>query len=158
VLSGEFDIIFTSYGVLTWLRDLRRWAHVIAHFLKPGGIFYIVEDHPFMRTLSRAESGELVVDSPYFFAEEPDRVEARGSYAKPGDERTPLAHWYIWDHSLGDIMNALIDAGLRLEFLHEFPFAMRAKFPGMTKGDDGVWRFTDRPAFPLLFSLQARKA
>ena len=25
-LSGEFDIVFTSYGVLHWLKDLRQWA------------------------------------------------------------------------------------------------------------------------------------
>jgi 2-polyprenyl-3-methyl-5-hydroxy-6-metoxy-1,4-benzoquinol methylase len=46
-LQGQFDIVFTSYGILHWLRDLKRWAQVIAHFLKPGGFFYIVEDHPF---------------------------------------------------------------------------------------------------------------
>lgn len=34
---------------------------------------------------------------------------------------------------------------------------MRAKFPGMERGDDGVWRFGRPRAFPLLFSLQARK-
>ncbi len=34
---------------------------------------------------------------------------------------------------------------------------MRAKFPGMERSDDGVWRFSRPPEFPLLFSLQARK-
>ena len=157
VLGGQFDIVFTSYGVLPWLRDLQRWAGVIAHFLKPNGIFYLVDDHPFMRSLSTNESGELVAGNPYFFSDTPTRIEARGSYAAPGDEQTPLREWYIWNHSLGEIMSALIDAGLRIEFLHEFPFAMRAKFPGMQRGADGVWRFANRPDFPLLFSLQARK-
>jgi SAM-dependent methyltransferase len=157
VLSGQFDIVFTSYGVLPWLRDLRRWAGVIAHFLKPNGIFYIVDDHPFMRILSARESGELMVANRYFYTEEPSRIEARGSYAAPGDEQTPLRHWYIWNHSIGEILDALIGAGLRIEFLHEFPFAMRAKFPDMECGADGVWRFTKPPMIPLLFSLQARK-
>ena len=40
VLEDRFDIVFTSYGVLHWLRDLKRWAQVIAHFLTPGGFFY----------------------------------------------------------------------------------------------------------------------
>ena len=158
VLSGQFDIVFTSYGVLPWLRDLRRWAAVIMHFLKPRGIFYLVDDHPFMRTLSAGENGELIANNPYFFTEEPTRYEARGSYAAPGDEHMPLAQWYIWNHSLGEILAALIDAGLRIEFLHEFPFAMRAKFPGMERGADGAWRFTKQPTIPLLFSLQARKS
>jgi len=157
VLSGQFEIVFSSYGVLPWLHDLRRWAEVIDHFLKPGGIFYLVDDHPFMRTLSTNQAGELTVANPYFFSEQPSRIEARGSYAAPGDEQMPLREWYIWNHSLGEILGALIGAGLRIEFLHEFPFAMRAKFPGMQRGDDGAWRFSTRSEFPLLFSLQARK-
>jgi SAM-dependent methyltransferase len=157
VLAGQFAIVFTSYGVLPWLRDLQRWAEVIAHFLKPGGIFYMVDDHPFMRSLSANQSGELVAANPYYFDSTPTRIEARGSYAAPGDAETPLREWYIWNHSLGEVLNVLIDAGLRIEFLHEFPFAMRAKFPGMQRREDGTWHFTAQPAFPLLFSLQARK-
>ncbi|MEZ4860994.1 MAG: methyltransferase domain-containing protein [Caldilineaceae bacterium] len=38
-LTGQFDIVFTSYGVLNWLHDLKAWATVITHFLKPGGFF-----------------------------------------------------------------------------------------------------------------------
>ena len=41
--GSKFDIIFTSAGVLAWLPDLTRWAAVIAHFLTPGGVFYIRE-------------------------------------------------------------------------------------------------------------------
>src|SRR4029453_18237584 len=105
--------------------DLPRWAEVIAHFLKPGGIFYLVDDHLVMRTLRMNEQGELIVASPYFFTPEPSRMAARGSYAAPGDAQTPLREWYIWNHSLGEILAALIFAGLQIEFLHEFPFAMR---------------------------------
>ena len=156
-LSGQFEIVVSTYGVLPWLRDLPRWAEVIAHFLKPGGIFYLVDDHPVMRTLRMNDRGELIVANPYFFTPEPSRMAARGSYAAPGDAQTPLREWYIWNHSLGEILAALIGAGLQIEFLHEFPFAMRAKFPGMERGEDGVWRFSQPPAFPLLFSLQVRK-
>jgi SAM-dependent methyltransferase len=157
VLSGDFDIVFSSYGVLPWLRDLARWAAVIAHFLKPGGIFYLVDDHPFMRTLSAGENGELVASKPYFYTAEPSRYEGRGSFAAPGDETAPLRHWYVWNHSLGEVLGALIGAGLRIEFVHEFPFAMRAKFPGMQRAADGTWRFTRPPEIPLSFSLQARR-
>jgi SAM-dependent methyltransferase len=156
VLSGEFDIVFTSYGVLPWLRELRRWGEVIAHFLKPGGIFYIVEDHPFMRIFTADAETEVKVANPYFFAEAPNRLESDGSYAAPGTGQAET--FYIWDHSLGDVINALIAAGLRLEFLHEFPYAARAKFPSMQKGDDNWWRLSEqRRMIPLLFSLQARK-
>jgi len=157
VLCGQFEIIFTSYGVLPWLRDLRRWASVIAQFLQPNGILYLVDDHPLMRTLSATEGGELTVSNAYFFTEEPSRMQARGSYAAPGDAQTPVREWYIWNHSMGEILNALIGAGLQIEFLHEFPFAMRAKLPDMERGADGVWRRSRPPLIPLLFSLQARK-
>jgi len=157
VLSGEFDIVFTSYGVLHWLNDLRRWAEVIAHFLKPGGVFYIVEDHPTMRMFSTGEDQEVKLSNPYFFSPAPPPPdEAVGSYAAPD---SPQRHtYYLWDHALGEVITRLIEAGLRIEFLHEFPKAARAKFPMMKKGQDGWWGF---PApyvqIPLLFSLQARK-
>ena len=47
-LSRKFDLIFTSYGVIGWLPDLDEWATLIADFLKQGGIFYLVEFHPFI--------------------------------------------------------------------------------------------------------------
>ena len=156
VLSGQFDIVFTSYGVLHWLRDLRRWGEVIAHFLKPNGIFYIVEDHPMMRVFTADAENEIRVANPYFFAEEPERVDSEGSYAAP-DSREQST-FFIWNHSLGEVLNALIGAGLRLEFLHEFPYAARAKFPTMEQGDDHWWRLTRQHGkIPFLFSLQARK-
>ncbi len=155
-LNGQFDIVFTSYGVLHWLKDLHRWGQVIAHFLKPGGIFYIVEDHPFMRVFDSDSEKDLKVSNYYFFVEEPVKVELEGSYANDfkGEKHT----FYMWDHSLGDVLNSLIEAGLRIEFLHEFPLANRAKFPYMAKGEDGWWRLThEHNMVPLLFSLQARK-
>jgi len=46
VLDGQFDVVYTSRGVLGWLPDLGRWAGVVAHFLRPGGVFYMTEIHP----------------------------------------------------------------------------------------------------------------
>ncbi len=65
VLHREFDIVFTSYGVLTWLSDLRRWGQVVAHFLKPGGTFFIAEFHLFAYIFDD-EVAELQVRYPYF--------------------------------------------------------------------------------------------
>ena len=52
VLDRQFDIVFTTCGVLTWLPDLQRWAKIITHYLKPGGMFYINEIHPIKRVLT----------------------------------------------------------------------------------------------------------
>jgi SAM-dependent methyltransferase len=158
VLSGQFDIVFTSYGILCWLPDLKRWAQVIAHFLKPGGTFYIVEQHPLCNIFDDDErkTGVRIAYS-YFYLPEPYRWQDDGSYADPGAHvEQPVT--YEWQHSLSDILNALIAAGLRIEFLHEFPFCMFRKFACMQQGADGWWR----PAgygdmLPMLFSLQAVK-
>ena len=47
-ISETFDIVFTSYGTIGWLPDLKPWAKMIAERLKPGGVFYIVEFHPIL--------------------------------------------------------------------------------------------------------------
>ena len=68
-LSEKFDIVFTSYGVLHWLRDLKQWGEIIAHFLKPNGIFYIVEDHPSFRMFTTEDDTKIRLANPYFFLE-----------------------------------------------------------------------------------------
>lgn len=156
-LSGTFDIVFTSYGVLHWLRDLHQWGRIIAHFLKPNGIFYIVEDHPTFRMFTTEAETTLKLANPYFFSETPDRIETTGSYAT--DNKGEAVTFYIWNHGLGEVLSALIDAGLIIEFLHEFPYAARAKFPFMEQGADGWWRLPSHyTQIPFLFSLQARKS
>ncbi|HEY5983700.1 MAG TPA: class I SAM-dependent methyltransferase [Anaerolineales bacterium] len=155
-LTGEFDIVFTSYGVLHWLRDLHRWAQIVAHFLKPGGIFYIVEDHPTFRMFTTENGTDIKLDNPYFFSETPNRNEITGSYAT--DFRGDRREFFMWDHGLGEVVTSLIDAGLSIEYLHEFPYAARAKFPFMEQGADGWWRLPEKYVqIPFLFSLQARK-
>jgi SAM-dependent methyltransferase len=156
-LSGDFDVVFTSYGVLHWLRDLQQWGRIIAHFLKPDGIFYIVEDHPTFRMFTTEEETKIKLANPYFFSETPEQVEMTGSYAT--DDQGEPASFYLWNHGLGEVINALIDAGLTIEFLHEFPYAARAKFPFMEQGSDGWWRLPScYTQIPFLFSLQARKS
>lgn len=165
LLAGAFDIVYASYGVLCWLGDLPAWGRVIAHFLKPGGRFYIAEDHPFASTFHSDTTG-LHLDRryPYFHSQAsvspaPVRDDYDGSYADP---RAALTHRtsYEWPHTLGEIINALLEAGLRLDFLHEFPFCAWQRFPCMRQDDDGWWRLPQewRDNLPLTFSLQAMKA
>ena len=46
LISNQFDIVFTSYGTIGWLPDLKPWAQMISERLKNGGVFYMVEFHP----------------------------------------------------------------------------------------------------------------
>ena len=155
VLGGQFDVVFASYGVLPWLPDLTRWAGVIAHFVRPGGIFYLVEHHPLLGMLDEeANAPELRVRYPYFHSGEPLRSEPDASYA--GGEARRSGVFYEWTHSLGDVVNALVQAGLTIRFVHEFPVCGFRALPFMQQSDDGWWRLPDGlPQIPLLFSLKA---
>ncbi len=35
--AGAFDLVYTTWGAIGWLPDLRGWARVVRHFLKPEG-------------------------------------------------------------------------------------------------------------------------
>lgn len=141
VLNERFDIVFTSYGVLPWLPDIHRWAQVATQFVRPGGFLYVIDGHPLMHLID--DSGEQLRPNAGYFDREPERVEQHGSY--------------VGEHTLGDIVSAVIDAGLQPEFLHEWPVSEYRAFDSMERGDDGYWRLPgDR--WPLLFSLRARRS
>jgi SAM-dependent methyltransferase len=155
LLKDEFDIVFMSYGVLCWLPELTKWAEIIAHFLKPGGFFYIVEGHPFLYVFNTSQDAtEFEVHDSYFHCDEPIRGEYEVDYAEPDAVVTGTS--CEWTHSLGDIINALIQAGLRIDFLHEFPYICWKQLPFMHKDKDGWWRIKG-DKIPLIFSLKATK-
>jgi len=154
-LDGQFDVVFTSYGVLGWLPDLDRWAEVAASFVRPGGTFYLAELHPLTETLPwDFDGGDAAFVRPYFTPAEPSTYEGPGTYA---DYDLELEHdrSHTWPHALGEILTALLDAGLALEFVHEHPFAVEEQFEGMTRGDDGHWRFESGIEVPLTVSVKA---
>jgi SAM-dependent methyltransferase len=157
LLNEKFDIVFTSYGILCWLPDIRRWADVIACFLKPGGTFYIVEAHPFTNVFeNESYTTELKFNHSYFYSSQPTRYEPDGSYADRTAKVVNPSH--EWTHSLSDIINALFSAGLRIEFLHEFPFCNYDLFPFLEQGEDKRWRLKGKEeTIPLMFSLKATK-
>jgi SAM-dependent methyltransferase len=157
-LDGPFDVVFTSYGVLCWLPDLRRWGEVIAHFLRPGGTFYIAEIHPFAMLFDDENAEGLQPRYTYFQGPEPMHFENVWTYT---DSERPVDHTttYEWNHTMGEIVNALLDAGLRLVFLHEFPFACFRMFPFLEQGEDGWWRLREQDVpIPMTFSIKAVKA
>lgn len=158
-LEGEFDVVYTSHGVLGWLPDLDRWARVIAHFLRPGGIFYITELHPFVWPFD--DSGDVTdlrVRFPYFARETPLPFPVQGSYADP-EAQVEQTVEYCWPHGIGEIVTALASAGLRIDFLHEWPFLFWS-MPFLVEHPDRTWRLPAEMSgeIPLLFSLKATKA
>lgn len=150
-LDGPFDVVFASYGVLCWLPDVERWAQVVSDLLAPGGVAYLVDYHPFTDVFGWDEA----VPVRDYFAEEPALNDEGGSYA---DFEADVEHTesYQWQHTLGEIVTGLIDAGLTVEFLHEHPQSYFRRFEPMTADEDGVYRYED-PELPQLFSVRAEK-
>jgi SAM-dependent methyltransferase len=157
--GAGFDIVYTSHGVLGWLPDVEGWARVVEHFLKPGGTFFIAEGHPVAMAFENegVEAGELRLQYPYWTHQEPISLEVHGSYA---DRQAPTEGMveHGWDHSLGEIVTALAQTGLRIEFLHEFPFSIW-KLDFTVEGPDGRFRLPGEldGRLPLSFSLKATK-
>src|SRR5215208_2715304 len=136
-----------------WLPDLERWAGVVAHFLRPGGVFYLTEIHPVAQAF--AEEPGLRLGYPYFPRPEPLASPVQGSYADPTAQvRQPVEYW--WAHSTGEIVSAVAGAGLRIKFLHEFPF-VEWPVPFLVRHDDDTWRLPPDAGgeLPLFFSLRA---
>ncbi|HUH12843.1 MAG TPA: class I SAM-dependent methyltransferase [Longimicrobiales bacterium] len=150
---GTFERVFTSYGVLSWLPDLERWGNVVADHLRPGGAFHMVEFHPIVFMLD--DDGERV-RWPYLATGEPIPMAVEGSYAAPDAEVTGTS--FEWSHGVGEVVTALLEAGLRLEWLREHPRSPYDVLPYLERrpeGDFGVRGGGD--GLPLLFSLKAVK-
>jgi SAM-dependent methyltransferase len=155
VLKGKFDIVYTGAGAIYWLPDLNKWAKIIAHFLKRGGFFYIMEGHPFTSVFDNTpEAKDLKVKYSYFsnpdwLDEDPGNDYADTSYAvKHGTSE--------WTHPLSEIINSLIQAGLKIEFLHEYPMLFFKQFSFMEQDKDGYWRLQG-DMVPQIFSIKATK-
>ncbi len=150
VLNKKFDIIFTSYGALLWLSDLKKFAGIVNKFLADDGIFYIAEVHPFTNILSE----DLKFLYKYF--DRGPHLEDSGTYV---DWDKAQGITYEWSYTIGDILNTLIEEGLKIEFVHEFPFTVYEQFPGMMEQNKkGQYVLKDKKIqIPLLFSLKARK-
>ena len=154
-LEGDFDIVYTGWGVKAWLPDLGSWARVIARFLRPGGKLHFLEIHPFSHVFE--EEGETPRVANSYFVKGSMRFETGGAtYAS--DRGIEADHCYEWLHPISEIFGALLGAGLRIESFREFPRTCYRQFPWLEKRDDGMWHIPDGlPALPLSFALRAGK-
>ena len=149
--------MFTSYGVLAWLPDLASWGETIARHLKPGGMFLIVEIHPFAQIFEDENSMGLDVRYPYFTGGQAERYENTGTYTDSDIETVNRVN-YEWEHPISEIVNAVAGAGMRIEDMKEFPFCCFRKIPCMDHDGKGLWHLPEgTPEVPLLFTLRATK-
>lgn len=141
-VEGDFDAVYTSWGALIWLPDLRPWARTIASLLRRGGFVYVADQHPLTARYGRS-----------YFATEPLFDDEPGTYADR-TAATTANEAYEWLHPLGEIVTSLAEAGLRIEFVHEHPILVWQNSPDMVQDDRGMWRLPGDPE-PQSFSLRA---
>jgi SAM-dependent methyltransferase len=154
---ASFDLVYTGIGALGWLPDIARWAAVVAGLLRPGGRLFIREGHPMLWALEDSRpDGLLVVEYPYFEREEPMVFDEGGTYVET-DAVFTHNRTHEWNHGLGEIMTALMTAGLAVTGFAEHDSVPWEALPGqMDKIGGGEWRLADRPwRLPHTYTLQA---
>ncbi|HXT82587.1 MAG TPA: methyltransferase domain-containing protein [Acetobacteraceae bacterium] len=155
---ASFDRVFVSWGALCWLPDMRAWARVVAHFLKPGGWLALAEAHPAAYVFDDAAGGIDHMPGWYapYLARAPLLIDQPIDYADP-DARLNNSRTTEWLHPLADVVTGLLEAGLRLEMLQEHDSVVWQMF-GCLVGDDRTgYRWPDKPWLPLAYSLRASK-
>lgn len=150
-VPGQFDIVFTSYGTIGWLPDLQPWAKMIAEKLKPGGIFYIAEFHPvvwmfdddFTRIAYSYENQEVII------------TENQGTYT---DRSADIkGKEYSWNHSISEVLNALIGAGLQIKQFNEHMYSPYPCFRNVVEFETGKWHIKGMEGkIPMVYSLMAK--
>jgi 2-polyprenyl-3-methyl-5-hydroxy-6-metoxy-1,4-benzoquinol methylase len=117
VLDEKFDVVFATYGTIGWLPDMERWAKLIRDFLKPSGKLVFAEFHPAVWMLND-EFSEI---SYSYFNTGPIVETYSGSYA---DKKADLKEEFVmWNHSISEVLGALLAHGLAITQFHEYDFS-----------------------------------
>lgn len=151
-VKETFEIVFTSYGVIGWLPDLKPWGQMIYERLNHGGTFFIAEFHPLVWMFDYISG---VPEMKYgYHQKEVIYEEYQGTYAD--QDSTMTSKEYGWNHGLGEIISSLTKAGLHIEYLKELDESPYDVLPNLMKNKKGMYETTDK-LYPLLFTLKATK-
>ncbi len=151
-IKETFDIVFTSYGVIGWLPNLKPWGKMIAERLNKGGTFYMAEFHPIVWMFDYLEDKPVMKYG--YMQEEVIYEEYEGTYANENSKM--ISKEYGWNHGLGEVVSALTEAGLHIEYLKEHDESPYDVLPDLVKTDSGMYTTKDK-LYPLIFELKATK-
>jgi len=151
-IKETFDIVFTSYGVIGWLPDLKPWGKMIAERLKKGGTFYMVEFHPIVWMFDYLEGKPIMTYG--YMQNDVIYEEYEGTYAN--QESKMISKEYGWNHGLGEVISALTEAGLHVEYLKEHDESPYNVLPDLIETETGMFVTKDK-LYPLIFELKASK-
>jgi len=171
-----YDLVYTGIGAICWLPSIERWARTVAELLRPGGRLFIRDMHPVLNSslamtvandhpdrvqqswISGPGDVTLALELPYWEQQQGMVWSDEVTYA--GDEAVSSPCSVEWNHSLGEIVMAVLGAGLRLTGLVEHDSVPFQPFPGAMTYDPetGEYRLTERPErLPATFTLTAVK-
>lgn len=151
-IEGVFDIVYTSYGVIGWLPDLKPWGKMIAKKLKKGGVFYMVEFHPIVWMFDYLDNKPIIKYG--YMQDEVIYEEYKGTYAN--QESKIISKEYVWNHGLSEVINALTKAGLQIEYLNEHNKSPYNVLPNLQETESGMYVTKDK-LYPLIFEIKATK-
>jgi SAM-dependent methyltransferase len=155
--GDSFDVLYTSVGTICWLDNIERWAGNVAGLLRPGGRFVFRDLHPTMWVYEEIE-GQIVPHYQYWQA--PDTpVESVETQSYAGDQAIASPRTYEWNHTIAEVLNALIDAGMRIDHLDEHPGCDWQLFPSATANGSQYFLPEDlRDKLPVCWSITATRA
>jgi SAM-dependent methyltransferase len=151
-LRDRFDLGYATIGILCWIEDVGAWMRSVAGVLRPGGRLLLIDGHPLGRMVHQADP--LVLGFPYA-NDGPHVFESTGSYAAA----TPAATTNVlYAHSLGEVVSAAADAGLRVVRLEEHLDSPLGEEGGGVREPDGRHRLrVDGYCLPVLYTLIAER-
>lgn len=154
-VTGDFDLVYTSIGTITWLPDLDRWAQQVIALLKPGGTFFIRDGHPALYSVDE-HADALVLRYPYFSGGQALAWDDDTTYV--GEGTVAHTRTYEWPHPLSEILNALIRAGLQLLHVEEgrsLPWKFSERMVEVPGGF--AWPEAERDLIPCTYTIIARR-
>jgi SAM-dependent methyltransferase len=153
-LHGRFDVVYSTAGVICWIDDIDAWMRSVHAALRPGGRLALVEIHPLFVMVASLDP--LVLDFPYAF-DGGRAFDEPGSYADP-DAQVASTKTVEYAHSLGEVVTAAVNAGLRVDALHEHMDAVRDWRGMLTPEADGRSRLRiGGEILPLSYTLRASR-
>jgi SAM-dependent methyltransferase len=154
-LHNRFDLAYATIGVICWIDDIEAWMQSVAATLRPGGRLLLVDLHPLYQMLESVDP--LKVDFPYGNDGGRD-FDEDGSYADPHARLTSTSS-VQYGHSLGEVVTAAVQAGLRVEDLEEhLDLAADPRGNVLAREEDGRYRLRlDGEPLPVAFTLIVRR-
>lgn len=149
-LNEQFDIVFTTYGVIGWLPDMQRWADVVARMLKPCGRLVFVEFHPAVWMFDN----EFTHVQHSYFNRGPIIETLQGTYA---DREAVIQMKEIgWNHALSDVLQSLVNAGLQITTFKEYDYSVYNCFSNTIETSPGQWQIKGMEGkIPMMYELEA---